>query len=170
MPLTPYHIVAGVAAKSIKPKQFSWTIFVLANISIDTEGVYYLITTGSAAHKIFHTWFAATIIAILCATFGKYLCEFGLRIWNNLILNEKYFPSFKRVRSSSEINQTTAWYSAFIGAYSHIILDSFVALDMKPYFPFSDTNHLLGLISLQNIQYLCLGLFFVGIMIYIFKK
>ena len=170
MPLTPYHLIAGVAAKSVRPKYFSWTVFVLANVLIDTEGAYYLLTTGSVAHKLFHTWFAATIIAILCATFGKYLCEFGLSFWNNFILNEKYVPSLKWMCSSSQITKTSAWLSAFIGAYTHILLDSFVALDMKPYFPFSDGNHLLGLISLQNVQYLCIGLFLFGVIIYIFKK
>ena len=170
MPFTPFHLIAGVAAKSARPKYFSWTVFVLANVLIDTEGAYYLLTTGVVAHKLFHTWFAATIIAVLCATFGKYLCEFGLRIWNNFILNEKYVPSLKWMRSSSKITKTSAWLSAFIGAYTHILLDSFVALDMKPYFPFSDGNHLLGLISLQNIRYLCIGLFLCGVIIYIFKK
>ena len=116
MPFTPYHIIAGVAVKSIRPKHFSWTVFVLANVLIDTEGAYYLLTTGVVAHKLFHTWVAATIIAILCATFGKFLCEFGLRIWNNFILSEKYVPSFKWMRSSSKITKTSAWLSAFNGA------------------------------------------------------
>ena len=75
-------------------------------VLIDTEGAYYLLTTGSVAHKLFHTWVAATIIAVLCATFGKYLCEFGLRIWNNFILNEKYVPSLKWMRSSSKISKS----------------------------------------------------------------
>ena len=83
MPFTPFHILAGVPVKSTLNNKFSWTVFVLANVLIDTEGAYYLFTTGVVAHKLFHTWVAATIIAILCAIFGKYLCEFGLRIWNN---------------------------------------------------------------------------------------
>mgnify|MGYP000716406651 FL=1 len=29
-------------------------------------------------------------------------------------------------------------------------------------------NHLLGLISLQNTYYLCVGLFIIGVIIYIF--
>ena len=82
MPITPYHIIAGVAAKAIKPKYFSWTVFALANVAIDTEALYSLITTGMVSHKIFHTLIGATIIAIICATLGKYVCEFGLKILN----------------------------------------------------------------------------------------
>ena len=41
MPVTPFHIVAGVIVKSSKPKYFSWTVFVLANVLIDTEAVLF---------------------------------------------------------------------------------------------------------------------------------
>ena len=170
MPITPFHIIAGVAAKSIRPKYFSWTVFALANVLIDTEAVYYFFTTGSPAHKYFHTWVGATIIVILCATLGKYLCEIGLRVLNYVFLNEKYVPSLKWLQQGIKIDQFSAWSGAFIGAYSHIFLDSFVNLDMKPYFPFSDHNHLLGLISLKNTYYLCIGLFLFGMIILIKKN
>tara|TARA_B100001057_G_scaffold322452_1_gene322687 strand:- start:874 stop:1392 length:519 start_codon:yes stop_codon:yes gene_type:complete len=170
LPITPFHIIAGVAAKSIRPKYFSWTVFALANVLIDTEAVYYFFTTGSPAHKYFHTWVGATIIAILCATLGKYLCEIGLRVLNYVFLNEKYVPSLKWLRQGIKIDQFSAWSGAVIGAYSHIFLDSFVNLDMKPYFPFSDQNHLLGLISLKNTYILCIGLFIAGLIILIIRN
>ena len=169
MPITPFHIIAGVAAKSLRPKYFSWTVFVLANILIDTEVVYYFFTEGSPAHKYFHTWIGATIIAFICATAGKYLCEVGLKILNFIFLNEKYLPSLKWLRQGVKINQISAWSGAFIGGYSHIFLDSFVNLDMKPCFPFSDQNHLLGLISLKNTYVLCIGLFIIGVLLFISK-
>ena len=165
MPITPFHIIVGVAVKSLRPKYFSWTVFTLANILIDTEAVYYYFTTGSPAHKYFHTWIGATIIAILCATLGKFLCEIGLKVLNYIFLNKKYLPFLKWFRQEVKITEISAWSGAFIGAYSHIFLDSFVNLDMKPYFPFSDQNHLLGLISLKNTYILCIGLFLAGIII-----
>ena len=166
MPITPYHIIAGVAAKAIKPKYFSWTVFVLANIAIDTEALYFLATTGMASHKIFHTLIGATIIAIICATLGKYICEFGLKILNYILPNRISLLWFDR---STKINHTAAWSGAIIGAYSHIFLDSLVNIDMRPLFPFSDQNYLLGLISLQNMYYLCIGAFLIGIIIYFLK-
>jgi hypothetical protein len=165
MPITPFHIIAGVAVKSLRPKYFSWTVFALANVLIDTEAVYYFFTTGSPAHKYFHTWVGATIIAILSATLGKYLCEIGLRVLNYVFLNEKYVPRLRWLRQGIKIDQFSAWSGAVIGAYSHIFLDSFVNLDMKPYFPFSDQNHLLGLISLKNTYMICIGLFLIGLII-----
>lgn len=169
MPVTPFHIVAGVVVKSAKPKYFSWTVFALANVLIDTEAVYYFFTTGIPQHKYFHTWIGATVILILCALLGKYLCQFWLWIWNNIFLNRRYFPYLQNFKSGTKIDSVSAWVGATVGAYTHIILDSFVNLDMKPYFPFSDENHLLGLISLKNTYYLCIGLFVVGVLVYIYN-
>ena len=76
MPVTPFHLMAGVVAKSIRPKYFSWTVFALANVLIDTEAVYFYFTTGVPQHKYTHSWLLATIIIIICAVLGKYLCEF----------------------------------------------------------------------------------------------
>ena len=167
VPITPYHVIAGVAVKAISPKYFSWTVFVLANIAIDTEVLYYLITTGIASHRIFHTLIGATIIAIICASLGKYVCEIGLKALNYIIPNRISLLCFDR---NTKINHTSAWSGAIIGAYSHIFLDSFVNIDMRPLFPFSDQNLLLGLISLQNMYYLCVSAFIIGIMIYFIKK
>ena len=167
MPITPYHIIAGVAVKAIKPKYFSWTVFVLVNIAIDTEALYYLIITGIASHRIFHTLIGATIIAIICATLGKYICELGLKVLNYILLSRVTLFWFNR---NTKINHTAAWSGAFIGAYSHIFLDSFVNIDMRPLSPFSDQNLLLGLISLQNMYYLCIIAFLIGMMIYFIRK
>ena len=166
MPITPFHIVAGVAAKSIRPKHFSWTVFALANVLIDTEAVYYYLTTGVPAHKYFHTWIGASIIAILCATLGKYICELGLKIFNFIFLNKNYSLKLRRFQFKTKINNLSSWSGAFIGAYSHIFLDSFVNLDMQPYFPFSEQNHMLGLISLNNLYLICIALFLIGIVIW----
>ena len=104
MPVTPFHIVAGVLVKSAKPKYFSWTVFALANVLIDTEAVYYFFTTGIPQHKYFHTWIGATVILILCALLGKYLCQFWLWIWNNIFLNRRYFPYFQNFKSGTKID------------------------------------------------------------------
>ena len=83
MPLTPFHIVAGLSIKSIFTKYFSWSIFALTNIIIDVEVIYYILTIGEASHKFFHTLIGATIVAILCAILGIPICEWFLKFWNN---------------------------------------------------------------------------------------
>ena len=83
MPFTPYHIVAGASVKSVFPKYFSFSTFTLTNVLIDCEALYYYFTTGVLSHKFFHTIFGVSIFAVVCATLGKPVCEFGFCIIKN---------------------------------------------------------------------------------------
>ena len=170
MPFTPFHIVAGASVKSICPKYFSWSIFTLTNIIIDTEVLYYFFTTGEFFHKFFHNIIGASIIAILCATLGKPICEFGLKIWNENLRNEKTMKNLRWLNTNSKINTVSSWSGALIGAYSHLLLDSFMHADITPLKPFTNQNNFLQIISIENLQYICLGLFAMGLFIYLMKK
>ena len=156
MPLTPFHIVAGASIKSVFPKNFSWSVFTLTNIIIDTEVLYYLFTTGEFSHKFFHTILGASLIAILCASLGKPICELGLRIWNNNLQNEKSMERLKWLNTDVKINIFPSLIGAFTGAYTHLILDSVMHADIVPLAPFTNLNNLLGIISIENLQYICL--------------
>ena len=166
MPFTPFHIVAGVSVKSVFPKYFSWSIFTLTNILIDCEPLYYFFTTGVLSHKFFHTVIGGTIIAVLCATLGKPICELGLRIWNKTL----YMGDLKWFKSDLKINTISSWSGALIGAYSHLLFDSIMHRDVTPFSPFTNHNGLLRIISIENLHYICLGLFAMGIFVYLFKK
>ena len=120
MPFTPFHIVAGTSFKSIFPKYFSWSTFALTNILIDCEALYYYFTTGVLSHKFFHTIIGVSIVAIICATLGKPICELGLRIWNKNFKMEK----IKWLKTDIKINKISSWSGALIGAYSQLIFDS----------------------------------------------
>ena len=166
MPFTPFHIAAGASVKAILPKQFSWSIFTLTNILIDCEPLYYHFTEGMLSHKFFHSIIGASIVAIVCATLGKPLCEYGLKLWNNSLA-----PEDKRwLGSGIKISHLSAWTGAVIGAYSHLILDSIMHLDIKPLAPFTDENPLLGILGVMELHVLCLILLGAGGIIYILKK
>ena len=162
MPFTPFHIVAGASVKAIAPKHFSWSVFILTNILIDCEPLYYHFTEGMLSHKFFHSIIGASIIAILCATLGKPLCEYGLKLWNNSLAPEDK----KWLGSGIKISHLSAWTGAVIGAYSHLILDSIMHLDIKPLAPFTDENLLLGILGLMELHALCLILLAFGLIVF----
>ena len=166
MPFTPFHIVAGASFKSIAPKHFSWSVFTLTNILIDCEPLYYFFTIDELSHKFFHTIIGASLIAIVCATMGKPLCEFGLKLWNGSLE-----PDDKKwLGSEIKISNLSAWTGAFIGAYSHLLLDSIMHQDMHPFHPFTDENQLLGILGKMELHILCLILLGAGGIIYFLKK
>ena len=166
MPFTPFHIVAGVSVKSVCPKYFSWSIFTLTNILIDFEPLYYFFTTGVLSDKFFHTVIGGTIIAVLCATLGKPICELGLRIWNKTL----HMGDLKWFKSDLKINTISSLSGALIAAYSHILFDSIMHRDITPLSPFTNHNNLLRIISIEYLHYVCLGLFAIGVFVYLVRK
>mgnify|MGYP001207067762 CR=1 FL=1 len=169
MPITPFHIIAVAPIKSFFPKYFSWSVFALTNIIIDTEVLYYLLTTNIPSHKFFHTIIGASIIAIICSTLGKPVCEFGLRIWNDNLQNEKTMKNLVWLKTNKKITFVSSWCGAFTAAYLHLLLDSFVHFDIAPLAPFTNQNYFLDMISIQNIYYICLGCFLIGSFIFFLK-
>ena len=166
MPFTPFHIVAGASIKSVFPKYFSFSTFALTNVLIDCEALYYYFITGILEHKFFHTIFGVSIVAIVCGTLGKPVCEFGLRIWNKTLKMEK----IKWFKTEIKINNFSSWIGAITGALSQLILDSIMHRDMTPLSPFSNQNIFLRIVSVENLHYICLRLFLIGVFIYLLKK
>jgi len=163
MPFTPFHIAAGASVKAIVPKHFSWSVFTLTNILIDCEPLYYHFTEGMLSHKFFHSIIGASIVAVVCAILGKSLCDYGLKLWNNSLA-----PEDKRwLGSGIKISHLSAWTGAIIGAYSHLILDSIMHLDIKPLAPFTDENLLLGILGLMELHILCLILLAFGFIVFL---
>ena len=133
MPFTPYHMGAGIAIKAMSQRKFSLLIFGWAQILTDLEPLLVIITGKGTYHGYSHTYLGAAVIGIVAALTGKYLSETGLR----LIGMSRYLP----------IRWPAAFVSAFIGTYSHVLLDSITHVDVKPFMPFSNANTLPGLIS-----------------------
>ena len=157
MPITPFHIVAGFAVKSIFGRYFSWSVFTLTNIIIDTEVIYYILTIGEASHKFFHTFFGSTIVAPIC--------EKVLEYWNKNLQNEKSLSKLKWLATGTKITILSSVSGAFVGAYSHILLDSFMHIDVKPL-----GNNMLGIISIDTLHLSCVALFLIGVVIYFLKR
>ena len=90
----------------------------------------------------------------MCATFGKRWCEIAIGIWNE---DSNGQAQTKWLTSEEKSSKISAWSGALIGAWSHLLLDSFMHADIKPLSPFSDANILLGTINLALLHSLCLA-------------
>jgi hypothetical protein len=167
MPVTPFHLIAIIPIKAIAPKHFSWIVFALTNIIIDLEPITLYLITLEPRHLFFHTIIGATLIAILCAIFGKRWCEIAIGIWNE---DSNGQPQTKWLTSEEKISKISAWSGALIGAWSHLLLDSFMHADIKPLSPFTDENFLFGLISIGWLHLICTALAVLGALIFLFRK
>ncbi len=154
MPFTPYHMGPGILIKAVLQGSFSLMVFGWAQIIMDLQPLVVLITGKGHLHGFSHTYFGASLLAIFAAITGKYLSELGLFI----------------LRLSKKPNQIKiAWWvvflSAFIGTFSHVLIDSIMHADIVPFFPFSSENKILGLVSIDRLHKLCLysGIFGAGL-------
>lgn len=157
MPFTPFHLLAITPVKAVAQRKFSWTMFALVNVLIDLEPIGFLLITLSPEHHFFHTIIGATLIAVLAALYGRGLCESAIKIWNDEIKS----PS---IIAETKISKLAAWSGALIGAWSHLLLDSFMHDDIKPLSPFSDSNVLLGILPIATLHTICVASGLLGLL------
>ena len=148
MPLTPFHLsiaMLGLAFISI----FYIPALVISGIIMDIEPLYMLgLSKDGSLHGFAHTYVGATLIALVVAI--------ALIKTRNMV--DSTMETLKL--GQQKIPEKSIYLSSFIGAYSHILLDSFMHYDMKPFWPFASHNPFLGIVETSRI-YEITGLFLV---------
>jgi membrane-bound metal-dependent hydrolase YbcI (DUF457 family) len=168
MPFTPFHIGPGVAVKSVMGAAFSLMIFSFTQVVIDLESAYWLIQNEWPVHRFLHSYLGATVVLIITLTIGKPICEGVISIWNSMV------KKGSRLSISDTIPMKAVVTGSVIGVYSHVLLDSIMHSDMRPFAPFADGNSLLLAISVRQLHLFCVyaGLLGVGILclVYVVRK
>ncbi|MFC3152284.1 zinc dependent phospholipase C family protein [Litoribrevibacter euphylliae] len=154
MPFTPFHMGPGIAIKALLQGSFSLMVFGWTQIIMDIQPLIVLITGEGHLHGFSHTYVGATLLALLAALTGKYLSEIGLFV---LGLNHEW---------KVKIAWWVTFLSAFIGAYSHVLIDSIMHSDLEPFYPFDTYNPFLGFISIEALHKFCLYSGAVGGLLY----
>jgi membrane-bound metal-dependent hydrolase YbcI (DUF457 family) len=155
MPFTPIHMGPGILIKSLLQGSFSLMVFGWTQIIMDIQPLIVLISGEGHLHGFTHTYIGAMLIAIFATLTGKYLSEVGLKI---LRISKNENPI--------SIMWWVAFLSAFIGSFSHVLLDSIMHSDVEPLFPFTLENQFLGLISVSMLHKVCLYSGLAGAAIY----
>jgi membrane-bound metal-dependent hydrolase YbcI (DUF457 family) len=154
MPFTPIHMGPGILIKSILQGSFSLMVFGWAQIVMDIQPLFVMISGEGHLHGFSHTYFGATLLAIFSAITGKYLSQLGLWIL--------------RVRES--INIPIKWWvvflSSFLGTYSHVFIDSIMHSDVQPFYPLNLDNPFLRVISVQDLHKYCVYSGLLGAVIF----
>lgn len=154
MPFTPLHMGPGLILKSLMQSAFSLMVFGWCQILMDVQPLLVMITGEGHLHGFSHTFVGATLIATAAAVSGKYLGQFGLKV---LAIDPD---------GRAKISWWTAALSAAIGAYSHVLLDAVMHWDVEPFYPFSEDNPWLHIISVDQLQWFCLATAVLGAALY----
>lgn len=162
MPVTPFHLGPGMAFKAILRDRFSLIVFTAAQILIDLQPLFAMVTGLGAIHGFSHTYVGASFIAAVTVLVSKPIPRFVLAYWN------KSFEGPGWLRGFEENNKWgVATFSAFLGTYSHVALDSIMHGDMDPMWPISTPSPLLGYIDAYLLHLYCFVVGVVGLVIYL---
>ena len=157
MPFTPFHMGPGILVKALLRSSFSLMVFGWAQIVMDIQPLISMITGKGDLHGFSHTYIGASLLVIVSALSGKYLSQFGLWVL--------------RIRDSihHQISWGVVFLSAFVGCFSHVLLDSIMHSDVQPFSPFIQDNMFLRLVSVPVLHKICLytGLLGAGIYYYL---
>jgi len=144
----------GILIKSVLGGSFSLMVFGWSQILIDLQPLYVLIRGEGRLHGFSHTYLGAAIVTVVAALTGKWLSEFGLFV---LGLN----PS-----RALKISWSVVFSSSFVGCFSHVLIDSIMHGDVRPFFPLSEGNVFHHLVSTGMLHVLCLISGIIGAVIY----
>ncbi|MCH7337587.1 DUF4184 family protein [Acinetobacter sp. NIPH 2699] len=142
MPFTPLHLGVGACCKAVAQQRFSFMIFGGTQILMDIEPLLGLIYGWQYLHIYTHNLLGATLIGGMALLIGKPISQWILR-------------SILKYRDW-KISWKTAAMSAYIGSFSHILLDAFMHHDVYFFYPWILKNPLLHLIPYSLIFYSCI--------------
>jgi membrane-bound metal-dependent hydrolase YbcI (DUF457 family) len=157
MPFTPFHFGPGALIKAYAPRHVSFTVFAFSQVLIDIEPLYYMLHREYPIHRFFHSYIGATLIVVAAYLLGRPICGLVLTaITKRLKFTIKSFSSATRT-----IQHLPALLGAAAGAYSHVLLDSIMHSDIRPFAPFFEYNYLFLSISVAELHAFCVvaGLF-----------
>jgi hypothetical protein len=159
VPITPFHLGPGAAFKALAPRHFSFTVFAFSQGLIDLEPIGFFLVTGDPVHPYLHTYAGATLVFVASGWAGPPVCEWALRVWNAWLS-----PAQARwLACGTVISRKAALAGAFMGAYSHVAIDSIMHGDMEPFAPFSAASPWLLLVSVETLQWICVAAGIMGI-------
>ncbi|MCW8924326.1 MAG: metal-dependent hydrolase [Gammaproteobacteria bacterium] len=161
MPFTPLHMGPGLLIKSFLHGSFSLMVFGWAQIVMDIQPLFVMLSGEGHLHGFSHTFLGATLLGLFAALSGKYLAEFGLLL---LEISNKENPV--------KILWWVTCLSAFIGTYSHVLLDAIMHGDVELFYPVNTARPLLGLLSTGDLHKFCIysGLAGTGIYYFVLYK
>lgn len=156
MPFTPFHFGPGMLIKGLIPKQFSLSVFALANIAMDVEPLYHLMRGDVQLHGASHTLLGAACIGAATALVAPGAIA---RSW------QWYQKLHVDAASPVQLTRQQAWLGALLGTGSHLLLDAIMHRDIRMLLPFSEANPLLKPEWTQNVYLACLLAAMIGMLI-----
>ena len=142
MPFTPYHFGPNGIVGLVFRRWIDVPVFILANVVIDLEPLFVMFFgVNCRLHGYLHTLIIGGIVGFIWGV----VAWFGRDIFKVLM---KFF------RIPYQTNFRKMAISGVLGAWLHILFDSFIYTDIKPLWP-SEFNPVYELLSSREVYTIC---------------
>jgi len=156
MPLTPFHLGPSSFLGLLLFKIFDFFTFLISSVIIDIEPFLVIILNLKyPLHGFFHTFLGGSILGVFTSIF--------IYLLKNRIKNLTRYLKIYQNSSFSKILGTSLFGVSF-----HIVLDSFLYEDIKPFYPLK-INPLYKLFTTETIYLFCSISFLIGLLFYLIK-
>jgi membrane-bound metal-dependent hydrolase YbcI (DUF457 family) len=155
MPLTPYHFGPHACVALPLGRRLDLPVFIAANVMVDVEPLLVMtFRLKYPLHGYAHTFLVGALVGVALATMA-----FPLRG----IIGK----AMRLVRLPYEPTYLKMALSGVLGVWLHVVFDSFLYRDIRPFFP-SSANPFLGLIKWGALYRICEVSFVPAVAIYVF--
>jgi len=159
MPFTPFHAGPGALLHALAPQRVSFLAFCVANILIDLEPLYYIVSGQWPLHRFWHTLTGAALVLL-----ATVLLFIGARrpaaAW-------RWVPD---VFGWQALPLPAVALGAGLGSFSHLVFDAVMHADLRPLAPFSDHNPLLHVMPLGLLHLGCLAAGALGLLVLVLRR
>jgi membrane-bound metal-dependent hydrolase YbcI (DUF457 family) len=158
MPLTPFHLGPGLLVGLLFLRYLDFPTFLVASVILDVEPAFVLLFHLDAPlHGFFHSFLGGTVVALLLT---------AVMSRTRAVLS----PLLSFFKIKQELSFPRILVASLSGIYLHILLDSVMHRDIRPFFPL-DVNPFLGRGTLLglNVTMICIWCFLGGLLVYAIK-
>jgi len=158
MPSTPFHLGPGVFFGLLLFAFVDFPTFLVASVIVDLEPFFaILLGLDYHLHGFLHSFLGGTVVAVVLAFVMSRLSKAAEEVMKLLRLEQK--TSWKRTMAAS-----------LLGVYSHILLDSPLYPEIRPFYPFDVNPFFLNNTFIAAYVFtFCRVCFLAGFILYVAK-
>ncbi len=158
MPFTPYHLGPGLFIGLLFLNFIDFPTFLIASVIIDIEPFCVLFfNLNYPLHGFFHSFLGGTIIALVLTVIMTKIREY-------------FTPPMIFFKIEQEISFKKILFASLLGIYIHILLDSPIYTDIRPFFPLDFNPFYRSTSSTGSLEtMICVWCFLAALIVYIIR-
>jgi len=163
MPFTPLHLGPALFFGMVLLRYIDLPTFLVANVIVDVEplviltlGLHRTDSLGLPLHGLLHTFLGGTFVALLLALVMRRM--------------RGYLEPLMRLVGLEQVSSPRSVYAAALsGVYMHILLDSLLYVDIRPFYPSSYNPFLGGMAAAFGVWWFCTVTGLIGVALLVFR-